>query len=76
MDRKMPGLDGLGATRRIREEIPASLQPRIVAMTASVTAEDRQLCLDSGMDDFISKPVHRQALAEVLARVAEQIPVR
>ena len=76
MDRKMPGLDGLGATKRIRKEVPVALQPRIVAMTASVTAEDRQLCLDSGMDDFISKPVHRQALAEVLARVAEQIPVR
>ena len=70
MDRKMPGLDGIEATRRIRTEMPADRQPRIVAMTASVTAADRDLCLAAGMDDFMSKPVRKQALAEVLSRSA------
>ncbi|MEZ4386754.1 MAG: ATP-binding protein [Candidatus Krumholzibacteriia bacterium] len=70
MDRKMPGLDGIEATRRIRDEVPRDRQPRIVAMTASVTAEDRAACLAAGMDDFISKPVRKQALAEVLVRSA------
>jgi len=75
MDRKMPGMDGLEATKAIRLEVAESRQPRIVAMTASVTAEDQKLCHDSGMDDFLSKPVRKQALADVLARAAETMTV-
>jgi len=75
MDRKMPGMDGIEATRRIRAELPADRQPRIVAMTASVTAQDRDDCLAAGMDDFISKPVRKQALAEVLVRTGAGLVV-
>jgi len=75
MDRKMPGVDGIEATRRIRSEVSDERQPRIVAMTASVTAEDRTACFDAGMDDFISKPVRKQALAEVLVRSTKPVTV-
>ena len=70
MDVQMPELDGLGATERIRAELPAEQQPHIIAMTASALVEDRERCLHAGMDDFLSKPVRREELAEALARAA------
>jgi len=66
MDVQMPELDGLDATRRIRKERPAVEQPRIIALTASVTENDRKQCRDAGMDSFVSKPVQRDALFEAL----------
>jgi signal transduction histidine kinase/CheY-like chemotaxis protein/HPt (histidine-containing phosphotransfer) domain-containing protein len=57
MDVQMPELDGLEATRRIRAEFPPSRQPWIVALTANALPEDRQRCLDAGMQDYISKPI-------------------
>jgi PAS domain S-box-containing protein len=70
MDMHMPVMDGLEATRRIRAELPADRRPAIVAMTASVTLEDRQACTAAGMDGFVAKPVRPGELAEALARVA------
>lgn len=55
MDVQMPGMDGLEATRLIRKRL--QLQPVIIAMTASAMKEDKDECLDAGMDDFLSKPV-------------------
>jgi CheY-like chemotaxis protein len=70
MDVQMPELDGLAATRRIRqlssEELGANGQPRIIAMTASAMEEDREQCLIAGMDDFISKPVRVEELVRAL----------
>ncbi|MBI2571211.1 MAG: response regulator [Candidatus Schekmanbacteria bacterium] len=57
MDLQMPVMDGIEATRRIREEWPEH-GPRIVAMTASAMSEDRTRCLAAGMDDHIRKPIH------------------
>ena len=64
----MPVLDGLEATRRLRAELPAERQPRVVAMTANALAEDREDCLAAGMDDYLAKPVRREELAAALSR--------
>ncbi|MDP2773380.1 MAG: response regulator [Nocardioides sp.] len=69
MDVQMPVMDGLEATRRIRADLPADRQPRIVAMTANALVEDREASLAAGMDDHLAKPVRAEELAEVLARV-------
>ncbi len=68
MDVEMPRLDGLAATRRIRSEITASRQPRIVALTARTQAEDRACLHEAGMDDYLSKPFRAEQLIEVLQR--------
>jgi PAS domain S-box-containing protein len=68
MDMQMPVMDGLEATRLIRL-LPGPVRSTpIVAMTANAMAEDRQRCLDAGMDDHIGKPVDVRKLHEVLAR--------
>ncbi len=68
MDVNMPGVGGLEATRRIRAlKGPAGRVP-ILALTANVAPEERDLCRDAGMDDALAKPVERAALAEALQR--------
>lgn len=76
MDIQMPVLDGLAATRRIRKAIPLERQPRIVAMTAHAMNSDRQICLEAGMDDYIAKPVHIEALVNCLHHCDPQIMLR
>ncbi|MCW3117995.1 MAG: response regulator, partial [Chitinophagaceae bacterium] len=64
MDVQMPEMDGLEATRIIRRGL--ELQPVIIAMTANAMKEDRDKCLDAGMDDFLSKPVKLEELVTML----------
>ncbi|MFM7784955.1 MAG: response regulator, partial [Gammaproteobacteria bacterium] len=64
MDMRMPGIDGVEATRLWRAREGISHRTPIIAMTANVLAEDRELCREAGMDDFISKPVHLEELRE------------
>lgn len=66
MDRDMPGLDGLAATRALRER-PDTRDLRIVALTGAGEHE-RQVCLAAGMDDFVTKPVTMATLAALLGQ--------
>jgi CheY-like chemotaxis protein/HPt (histidine-containing phosphotransfer) domain-containing protein len=68
MDVQMPQMDGLQATRRIREQWPDGQGPRIIAMTANAMQGDRKKCLDAGMDDYISKPVRVADLISALEK--------
>ena len=65
MDVQMPELDGLDATRRIRERW-RDTGPYIIAMTANAMADDREECLAAGMDDYLAKPIRLESLAEAL----------
>ena len=71
MDVHMPELDGLGATRRIRQFELSHSRPRtpVVALTASVLEEDRQAALAAGMDGFATKPIESALLRVEIARV-------
>jgi signal transduction histidine kinase/CheY-like chemotaxis protein len=68
MDVQMPEMDGLEAARRIRAEFPSEIQPRIVAMTANAMKEDRDACLSTGMEDYISKPIRVGQLVASLSK--------
>lgn len=65
MDMQMPRMDGLEATHHIRRWLGGKRLP-IIAMTANAFAEDRQRCLDAGMDDFVAKPIDPELLYETL----------
>lgn len=68
MDVQMPHMDGLEATRRICQEWSPDARPRIIAMTANAMQGDREKCLAAGMDDYITKPVRREELANALSK--------
>jgi PAS domain S-box-containing protein len=70
MDVQMPEMDGLEATRWIRKNHPPDQQPYIIAMTAGAMDGDKTLCLDAGMNDYISKPINLTALKQVLLLVS------
>ena len=70
MDVMLPGMNGIEATRSIRKREQEEHRPPvyIIAITASVMQDDREQCLAAGMDDYLSKPVRRKALAEILRK--------
>jgi PAS domain S-box-containing protein len=68
MDCQMPNLDGLQATQAIRRLDGASARVPVIAMTARAMDDDRARCLAAGMDDYVSKPMRRAALAEMMHR--------
>ncbi len=70
MDMQMPLVDGLEATRRIRQLAERGTTP-IIAMTANAFAEDRERCLAAGMDDFLAKPFNPQVLAATILKWLE-----
>ena len=69
MDMRMPEMDGIEATRAIRALGGAWSRIPIVALTANAFAEDVKACRDAGMNEFLSKPVRKKTLVEVLAKV-------
>jgi signal transduction histidine kinase/DNA-binding response OmpR family regulator len=69
MDVQMPEMDGLEATRALTQRMPPARRPRIVAMTANAMEGDREMCIAAGMDDYVSKPIRPDKLAEALLQV-------
>lgn len=69
MDLHMPGMDGIEATRRLREAHSATDLP-IVGLTADVQPATRAACIDAGMNEVLSKPISVEVLREVVGRVA------
>ncbi len=69
MDVRMPEMDGLEATRTIRQRWPVN-GPKVIAITAHALQGDRDKCLSAGMDDYITKPVKMIELSDVLNRVS------
>ncbi|MBH9553617.1 PAS domain S-box protein [Inhella gelatinilytica] len=73
MDMQMPVLDGVEATRRLRNDPRWPTLP-VVAMTANALAQDRDLCLSAGMNDFLSKPIEPDSLYALLHRWLPNAP--
>jgi CheY-like chemotaxis protein len=65
MDVQMPEMDGFASTENIRK-LDNMPQPYIIAMTANALAEDREICLNKGMDNYISKPLKLEVLVTIL----------
>lgn len=74
MDCRMPTMDGMAATREIRAQERQLGLPRlpVIALTATTSDINRQLCLNAGMDDFMAKPYTREDLERILARWASR----
>lgn len=70
MDMQMPEMDGLQATRHIRS-MTRQPQPHIIALTANARSEDKQRCLDAGMNDFLAKPLRLNTLQGALSKWLE-----
>ncbi len=68
MDVQMPELDGLDATRAIVARWPKGVRPQIIAMTANAMQGDREMCLEAGMDDYMTKPIRIDELVAALLR--------
>jgi signal transduction histidine kinase/ActR/RegA family two-component response regulator len=76
MDLQMPEMDGLEATRKLRETISAAAPPYIMALTANARAEDRDACFAAGMHDFVSKPARLDKIGAALERAHDWLIAR
>ncbi len=69
MDIQMPNVDGIEATRQIRHSLTGKPQPRILALTAHATMDDRKECIEAGMDGYLTKPISQDVLSRSLADI-------
>jgi PAS domain S-box-containing protein len=76
MDVQMPTMDGLEATRRIRQRWLEGQRPHVIAATANAMREEREACLAAGMDDYLSKPIRMEELAAALSRCRPRVAPR
>ena len=74
MDIQMPDMDGLDATRRIREQKKLEKQPCIIAITAYALEGDREEFLNAGMNDYLSKPIQIEELKQALEKCSAKVP--
>jgi CheY-like chemotaxis protein len=72
----MPEMDGLTCTRLICESYPIERRPWIIALTANAQEDDVQICLDAGMDDYISKPIGGKTITQALIRGSKELAKR
>ncbi|WP_217594474.1 PAS domain S-box protein [Cohnella sp. GbtcB17] len=68
MDIQMPAVNGLDAAREIKARSAPGRCPRIVAVTANALKGDREMCLAAGMDEYVSKPVKREVILQILGQ--------
>jgi PAS domain S-box-containing protein len=73
MDILMPEMDGYEATKLIIDEFSEEKRPKIIAMTANAMQGDREICIEVGMDDYISKPVRVEEMSDMLIKWGEII---
>jgi CheY-like chemotaxis protein len=72
MDMQMPVMDGIEATKQLVQQFAVPRRPYIVAMTANAMIGDREMCLDAGMDDYVSKPIRIEELRHLLVNWYEK----
>jgi len=70
MDIHMPQMDGIEATRKIRDYENGKKHTPIIALTADAMKGDKEKCLNAGMDDYIAKPFKREEIIEAIKRFA------
>jgi CheY-like chemotaxis protein len=79
MDVQMPNMDGFEATAAIRRaeqaEQPSGRHIPIIAMTAGTDDEDRRRCIESGMDEYVTKPINGELLFETIDSVLAATPL-
>lgn len=73
MDILMPEMDGFETTRLILKDFPVERRPFIIAMTANAMQGDREKCLETGMNDYISKPVRTDEIQNILIKWGEKV---
>jgi CheY-like chemotaxis protein len=66
MDIQMPEMDGYSATRQIREELKLNIP--VIAMTAHAMSGEKEKCIKSGMNDYISKPINEEILFDIIRK--------
>lgn len=71
MDIEMPDMDGVTATAKLREQLADTHHPYVIALTANAMVSDRESYLQSGMDDYLSKPIDMQKLSDCLHRAQD-----
>ncbi len=80
MDILMPKMGGIDATKRIREVSGAKINPKIIAMTADTMKNDREICLNAGMDDYLNKPISVEDLRALLDKwqkiISDEVEVK
>lgn len=71
MDCQMPVMDGLTATKIIRQQQEGKKRPIIIALTAASSDVDRAICIEAGMDDFITKPINMETIVNKINKYAQ-----